>query len=213
MGGRIDRRPGAPVVHLQKDTRKEKGRKLMTDPNQPNTTSLMLVGILSMVFGVVAMAIPALAGKTVVIVIGILLVIAGISQVIFALKTGGWSHKLPPLILGAITTLVGFGVLGHQLLALTFLTLLLAISFVIEGIWKIFAAFNYRPSTGWFAVLVSGVLSLLLGLLIWMQWPVSGLWAVGVLVGVNLLMTGVALIAVAATLRQEENLTSDAVKS
>ena len=96
---------------------------------------------------------------------------------------------------------------------MTFLTLLLVVFFVVEALWKIFAYFNYRPATGWLAVLVSGVLTLVLGVLIWIQWPVSGLWAVGVLVGVDLVTTGISLLALFATIRRLQSLTEDTVGS
>jgi uncharacterized membrane protein HdeD (DUF308 family) len=89
-------------------------------------------------------------------------------------------------------------------LGLGFLTLLLAAFFVVEGIWKIVSSFSYRSASGWVWVLVSGVLSLLLGLLIWNQWPVSGMWAVGVLVGVDLLSTGISMVVLASALRRIE---------
>ena len=76
--------------------------------------------------------------------------------------------------------------LAHPWLGLAVLTLVMAVYFVVEGIWKIVASFSFRPATGWLAVLASGVIGLVLGGLIWMQWPLSGLWAVGILVGVDL---------------------------
>jgi uncharacterized membrane protein HdeD (DUF308 family) len=87
-----------------------------------------------------------------------------------------------------------------------FIALLLAIFFVVEGVWKIIASFSYRPAPGWLFMLASGVIALVLGLLIWKQWPVSGLWAVGILVGVDLLMTGVSMVALATTVRRISNL-------
>ena len=72
----------------------------------------------------------------------------------------------------------------------------------MEGAWKIVVSFRYKPATGWKWLLASGLLSLILGLLIWNQWPVSGMWAVGALVGVNLLGTGLALAALASTLNK-----------
>jgi uncharacterized membrane protein HdeD (DUF308 family) len=172
------------------------------EPQAKNTISLTLMGIASIILGILAIGTPAVAGKAVVLVIGVLLLVMGIVQVISALRSEGWSHKLPPLILGIITTLAGIGVLGHPLLGLTFLTLMLAVFFVIEGVWKIIASFSYRPASGWLAVLASGVITLILGGLIWAEWPVSGLWAVGILVGVDLVMTGISLVAVASTLRR-----------
>jgi uncharacterized membrane protein HdeD (DUF308 family) len=106
------------------------------------------------------------------------------------------------LILGIITALTGIAIIGHPLFGLAFLTLLLVGYFVAEGVWKIFVSFRYKPAAGWKWLLASGALSLILGLLIWNQWPVSGLWAVGVLVGINLLGTGVALVTLASTLRK-----------
>ena len=110
--------------------------------------------------------------------------------------------KLPPLILGVLSAFCGIGLLGEPWIGMKFIALLLAIFFAVEGIWKIVASFNYRPATGWLALLASGILTLILGLLIWRQWPLSGLWAVGVLVGINLLMTGISMVTLAATARR-----------
>jgi uncharacterized membrane protein HdeD (DUF308 family) len=181
----------------------------MTDPQQPITTPLTLMGILSMILGVIAIASPAVAGTAVVIVIGSLMLVAGIIEIVSGLRSEGWSSKLPPLVLGLITAVAGVGVLGHPLLGLKFLTLLLLVFFLIEGIWKIVASFAYRPAKGWLAILLSGILTLLLAYLIWSQWPVSGLWAVGILVGVDLLTTGISLVALASTLRQLNKLAED----
>jgi uncharacterized membrane protein HdeD (DUF308 family) len=89
------------------------------------------------------------------------------------------------------------------------IALLLAIFFVMEGIWKIIASFSYRPASGWLLMLASGVIALVLGLLIGRQWPLSGLWAIGVLVGVDLLMTGISMVVLASTVRRISDLAAD----
>jgi uncharacterized membrane protein HdeD (DUF308 family) len=89
--------------------------------------------------------------------------------------------------------------MAHPFYGLAALSLVLAIFFGIEGIWKIVSSFSYRSVPGWVALLMSGALDLILGILIWRQWPVSGLWAVGILVGVNLFSTGMAFVALAMT--------------
>ncbi|MDH5352615.1 MAG: DUF308 domain-containing protein [Betaproteobacteria bacterium] len=152
------------------------------------------LGILLIVLGVLAVLSPAIAGGAVVSVVGVILIVAGLVQVWRALQAAG-SEKVLTLILGAIAVIAGIAVVLHPLLGLAFLTLLLAVYFAAEGVWKLFAAFRYRPLAGW--LLASGVLSLVLAWLIWSQWPISGLWAVGVLVGVNLLATGAALVTLA----------------
>lgn len=93
----------------------------------------------------------------------------------------------------------GGAVMAHPFYGMAALTLVLATFFAIEGIWKVVSSFSYRPMPGWIALLMSGALDLILGILIWRQWPVSGLWAVGLLVGVSLLSTGIALVALAIT--------------
>src|SRR6266702_1852266 len=132
------------------------------------------LGIVLIALGVAAVLTPVVAGSAVVIVIGFILLIAGIVPVVRGLKAEAGMEKAMSLILGVITALAGIAIIGHPLFGLAFLTFLLA----------------------------SGVLSLILGLLIWSQWPVSGLWAVGVLVGANLLGTGLALVTLASTLNK-----------
>ena len=160
------------------------------------------LGIVLIAFGVAAVLTPAVAGSALVIVIGFILLIAGIVPIVRELKAEASMEKAVGLTLGIITALTGIAVIGHPLFGLAFLTLLLVIYFVVEGVSKIAVSFRYKPATGWKWLLASGVLSLVLGLLIWRQWPVSGMWAVGMLVGVNLLGTGLALVTLASTLNK-----------
>jgi uncharacterized membrane protein HdeD (DUF308 family) len=160
------------------------------------------LGIALIALGVAAILTPVVAGSALVIVIGFILLLAGTVPIVRELKAEASMEKAIGLILGIITALTGIAVIGHPLFGLAFLTVLLVGYFVVEGVWKIVVSFRYKPATGWKWLLASGALSLILGLLIWRQWPVSGLWAVGVLVGVNLLGTGLALVTLASTLNK-----------
>ncbi len=175
----------------------------------PSTLPLMLMGIVLIVFGIIAIAAPAVAGKTVVTVIAGVLIVAGIVQLVSGWRAEGWSHRLPPLILGAITVLAGIGMLADKYLTLGILTWLLTAFFIVEGIWKIVGSFNYRPARGWVSLLISGVLTLGLGLLIFIGWPSSKEWAIGLLVGVDLLSTGISLMVVAATIKALEDVVEE----
>ncbi len=179
----------------------------------PNTLSLLLAGLVLVVLGVLAIATPAVAGKAVVTVIGVVLLLAGIAQLVSSLRLDGWRRKLPPLLLGVITSVCGVALLGEPWIGMEFIALILAAFFCIEGVWKIIASFNYRPASGWLAMLASGVLTLVLGVLIYRQWPLSGIWAIGILVGVDLLMTGVSMVAVAMTLRQLQRMRKDSAST
>jgi len=160
------------------------------------------LGIALITLGVAAVLAPVVAGSALVMVIGFILLIAGIVPIVRELKAEASKEKTIGLTLGIITALAGIAIIGHPLFGLAFLTLLLVGYFVVEGVWKIVVSFQYMPATGSKWLLASGVLSLVLGLLIWNQWPVSGMWAVGVLVGVNLLGTGLALVTLASTLNR-----------
>ncbi len=180
----------------------------MTTESLPHTKHLMLTGIVLIVFGIIAIATPAVAGKAVVLVIGGVLLVSGLLQIVQGFRADSWSRKLPPLIFGALTGLFAIAVLAHPLLGLKFLTLLLVAYFVVAGISKVIASFAFRPVSSWLLMLGSGLISLLLGVLIWQQWPLSGLWAVGILVGIDLLITGISMVSLATTVGRYDRLTA-----
>jgi len=91
-------------------------------------------------------------------------------------------------------------VISHPLFGMATLALILAGYFVVDGIAEIAFSFQLKPRTGWGWMLLGGMVSLLLGLSLWRQWPISGLWAIGILVGVKLIVAGWAMIALRAAL-------------
>lgn len=174
----------------------------MVEKSMPSVLWLTLVGVVLLVFGGVAIASPAVAGTSVVLVVGAILIISGVVQIVHGVGAAAWSNKVLGLVLGMIALVGGMAVLAHPWLGLAALALVMAVYFAVEGIWKIIASFSFRPARGWLALLASGVVALLLAVMIGAQWPISGLWAVGVLVGVDLLMTGLAMLLLAWTVRQ-----------
>jgi uncharacterized membrane protein HdeD (DUF308 family) len=172
---------------------------MMAERKIPKGNWLFVTGVILVLLGVGSMISPAVAGNAVVYLIGGLLLITGLIQLLAGWQAESWRQKLASLIHGGIATVGGIAVMAHPFYGLAALSLVLAIFFVVEGIWKIVSSFSYRPVPGWIALLMSGALDLILGILIWRQWPVSGLWAVGILVGVNLLSTGIAFVALAIT--------------
>jgi uncharacterized membrane protein HdeD (DUF308 family) len=172
---------------------------MMAERKIPKGNWLLVTGVILVLLGVGSMIAPAIAGNAVVYLIGGLLLITGLVQLMAGWQAESWRQKLASLIHGGIATVGGIAVMAHPFYGLAALALVLAFFFAAEGVWKIFSSFSYRPVPGWIALLMSGVLDFILGILIWRQWPVSGLWAVGILVGVNLLSTGMAFVALAMT--------------
>jgi uncharacterized membrane protein HdeD (DUF308 family) len=118
------------------------------------------------------------------------LAVAGVARLIDALQGGGsWSG-----IAGAMTTVAGLVIMGRPLLGLATLTVVLAVFFLAIGISGVITAFLIRPLQGWGLLLFSGILSTVLAIMIWNQWPLSGRWAVGILVGVQLIISGMTMI-------------------
>jgi uncharacterized membrane protein HdeD (DUF308 family) len=172
---------------------------MMAELKIPKGNWLLATGGILALLGVGSMIAPAVAGNAVVYLIGGLLLITGLIQLMAGWQAESWHEKLASLIHGGIATVGGIAVLAHPFYGLAALALVLAFFFAVEGVWKIFSSFSYRPVPGWIALLMSGVLDLILGILIWRQWPVSGSWAVGILVGISLLSTGIAFVTLAMT--------------
>jgi len=170
-------------------------------PRINRVNRMMWLGWALMALGLVSICSPFVAGKAAVFLIGLILLAAGLGLLVESLQTEGGSERLLTLVLGVITSVSALFVFAHPLLGLGVLTFLLVIYFVADGLWKIVASFRNMSAPGWLWLLASGALSLLLALLIWRDWPLSGLYAVGVLIGVNLLSTGIALVAFARSLK------------
>ncbi|MHC4217581.1 MAG: HdeD family acid-resistance protein, partial [Planctomycetota bacterium] len=103
---------------------------------------------------------------------------------------------------GLLAIACGVLLLMHHIAGLGFLTLLLAVYFFVDGITRIAGAFELRPERGWGWVLFGGIVTLLLGVFIWRQWPLSGTWAVGTLAGVSILFGGWSMVAIGMAARR-----------
>ncbi len=164
--------------------------------------SLMLTGIALSVFGVLLLVSPAAVGGAVVRLVALVLIITGLAQLFQSLRAPGRFNVLVSALLGAVVAGVGVLVWMNPELGSGFLTALLMIFFIVNGLWKVSAAARYRRFPGWYWMLLSGFVSLMFVYLLWKQWPLSGAWAIGVLVGLDLLLTGIALIVLAVATRK-----------
>lgn len=173
----------------------------MLDLKLPTGKWLVYSGGLLMAMGLFAIFVPAWAGRLVIYLIGALLLLTGGLQLLAGDQEESQSTRVSRLVCGAIAALSGLLVLVHPLYGAAAIGLVLTLFFLLIGMGKIVSALSYRPAQGWWLLLASGVLALALAWMIWSQWPLSGEWAVGILVGVELLSTGVALLAIGLTLR------------
>ncbi|MGY8768929.1 MAG: HdeD family acid-resistance protein [Pirellulales bacterium] len=176
----------------------------MAENKIPGVSQLIFSGIVMLIFGVIAVGSPQVAGAAVVYVIGGLILMVGVLQIVHGFQADDWPDKALPLVLGILMSLCGISLLLHPFIGMAIIALMMAVFFVVEGLWKIYTSFSYKPAPGWLMMLLSGVITLFLGGMIWRQWPLSGVWAVGILVGVDLLCTGASMLVLGLTLRQVE---------
>jgi len=162
----------------------------------------MVTGVFLVVFGLLAVLSPVTTGEAVVKIIALVLLVTGVVRLVQAFRSRGTADTLMSSILGAVVTGLGVLVWLNPEVGSGFLTALLMVFFVAHGAWKISAAIRYRPFSAWMWLLLSGVLSLIFAWFMWRQWPLSGAWAIGILVGLDLLLTGVVTIVLALAVRR-----------
>ena len=161
----------------------------------------IVLGVLMIIAGLIAMIEPGVSGLFITIVVGWSAIFNGVAQIFFGFRThGGW-HVLLEVVLGIIYIIAGVYLLMHPVGGLLALTLILASFLLIYGVFALVLAFQIKPRNGWVWVLIDGVVTLLLGVLIWAHWPFNADWVVGTLFGISIFMSGVTRLMVSLALR------------
>ena len=177
-----------------------------------NSGFLIFLGILTVIFGVIAIGSPLITGVAVAVFVGFLLLASGVARIVHALKSKQWGTGFWGTVIGLLGVVAGLLMIFRPLVGLVTMTMLLAIYFLVDGISEIIAAFKIKPDQGWGWVLFNGIIAVLLGLMIWRQWPVSGAWAIGLLVGIHILMTGWSMIILGSGAKRVAGAIEDAVE-
>lgn len=170
-----------------------------------NVTTARWIGVVMMLAGLLSVLAPLAAGLSLSIFIGILLLVSGLSLLWMAFLARQHGRVWGLVILSLLAIGVGLYMIFQPSAALATLTLVLAVYFMLVGVFQIIAAFNVKPESGWGWVLIGGVITLLLGIMIWRQYPLSGAWAIGTLIGIHLLLSGASVYAIAGMVRNALN--------
>jgi len=156
-----------------------------------NSGLTIAIGVIVLLMGFFAMGSPLIAGLSVTLMVGVMLIIGGIAQLVFAIKS---RSGIFAIIIAVLMVIVGGYMISNPAAALASLTIFLAAYLIVSGIFEALLAFQVKPAKGWGWELFNGIISLLLGAMIWNQFPISGAWAIGILFGVKLLFSGWTLI-------------------
>jgi uncharacterized membrane protein HdeD (DUF308 family) len=153
------------------------------------------VGILLIIAGLLAIFLPMFAGVAITALVGWLVVFAGVAHLLFSWHARTTGAVLWQVLIGLLYLVVGVYMILHPARGLLTLTLLLAAYFVLEGVMELAIYFSLRRAhvAGWF--LWDGLITLFLGVLIWAHWPFSSVWALGTIVGISLLMSGITRLS------------------
>jgi uncharacterized membrane protein HdeD (DUF308 family) len=162
----------------------------------------ILWGVLLIIFGIVAVGEPLLAAVTVNALVGWLIILAGVIHLVVAFHAHGAGSLIWKLLVGVAYVAFGGYLIMHPLLGVASLTLILASLFLIEGVLDVMLYTRLRPARGAAWVLFDGLVTLVLAGFIALHWPSSSAWAIGTLVGVSMIMSGVARVMMSLGIRK-----------
>lgn len=176
-----------------------------SDIKKTINASLWIGGLLT-VLGIAAIALPNFSTIVAETWIALILISAGAAKLVYAFQTraddSGFIWKL---LLSILYIATGVMMFVYPLTGVLTLTLLLGSFLLTEGVFELVLAFRLRPQQNWTWALGNGIITLILGLMIWFQWPFNAPWLIGTLVGVSVLFTGISRIMMSLNVRSALN--------
>ena len=166
-----------------------------------HSTWFLVVGIALVILGMVAIGSAVAMTIVSVLFLGWLLIIGGIFEVIHGFSRRPWGGFFVNLLGGVLYAVAGLVMVANPALAAVTLTLVIAVMLIVAGVFRLFIAFSTPlHHRGW--LVINGAISLLLGVMIWRAWPVSGLWVIGMFIGIDMIFDGWTEIMLALSARR-----------
>jgi uncharacterized membrane protein HdeD (DUF308 family) len=151
-------------------------------------------GVIAIILGVLALLAPGLTGLSIMTFLGIIVLLGGIVRMLWAFKADSLGKGIWVFVIGLLTMLAGIALLANPVFAAGMLTVMLVIYFILDGIFEMVAGFGLRPAPGSGWLIFGGIISILLGIMLWRQYPLSGPMALGILVGIKLFFIGIIMV-------------------
>jgi uncharacterized membrane protein HdeD (DUF308 family) len=167
------------------------GLSSATDLPVPPTWVRLLLGTVMVVAGILVLGDVAVASLLSAVFIGIMAIVAGGFEMVHAFWTKGWGSLLWHLLLGALYVAFGVTMVSQPVAGALVLTFVLGLIILSSGVVRIFFALRHWGELSWL-MLISGVFGVIAGFIILSGWPVTGLWVLGLLLGIDLIVHGVA---------------------
>lgn len=180
------------------------GPELLFGDLKKNWGWILALGILLIILGTIGLYMTMFLTLASVFSFGVLLLVGGGAQIVHAFKARGWKSIVPSVLIAILYILSGMIVIGKPVAASALLTLMLAGAIIGIGVLRIAMGFQLRGFKNWIWPLMSGIIAILMGAVIIMQWPISGFWVIGLFVAIEMIMNGWATIAIAVTAKNAD---------
>lgn len=174
----------------------------LIDGIKKNAGLTVLSGVILLIAGTLAIFSPFVAGVSITLLVGMMLAVSGIGQCFLAFKTGAFGRGLMVFVVGVLMTITGFYMMNQPIAGLATLTIILMSYLLATGALEIIVAFQLKPADGWGLQLFNGIVALLLGIMLWRQFPLSGAWAIGVLFGIKMIFSGLAFVIIGRNVKK-----------
>lgn len=161
----------------------------------------IIIGVLSLLTGIFALANPVAATVAANIIAGWGFLVIGILLVIAAFRAEGWGARIWAILLSLAFIATGIMLLGEPLSGIISLTIMVGILFMVTGVSRVFISFSLPRGGGFWTVLLSGILGIILSVMIFANFPDSAATMLGILLAVELISNGVGMIALGSTMR------------
>jgi len=162
---------------------------------------IVALGVVYLIAGIIALGSVVMATVASVVVVGAMMIIAGVAEVISAFQVKTWGKFALWMLLGILYIVAGFVAWDNPLLTAVWLTLFLGAALVASGIVRIYLGFNMKAGSPWVWVVISGLITLALGAIILAHWPVSAVYTLGIFLGVDLVFAGASWIGMGMAMR------------
>lgn len=160
------------------------------------------LGVLMILAGIVALLSVFMATVASVIWVGAMMVVSGLVEIVHGLQMKSWGRFFLWIIIGLLYVAAGVIAFVNPILASTVLTLMIGVGLIVAGVVRVVLSMQMRTGSAWAWVAFSGVVTLLLGAIIVLHWPVSSLYTLGIFLGVDLIIAGASWLGIGLGFRR-----------
>lgn len=172
---------------------------------------LLVMGIALVVLGTIGLYMAGTLTLASVLYFGILVMAGGLLMLIDAFKAEGWKEKIWEILIALAYLAAGIIMIANPGASAVWFTMFIAAFLLVSGVFRIIMGFQMRNAVGgWIWTVLGGFASILLAVMIFAQWPVSGIWVIGLFVAIELIMQGISMISIAFAAKASKNIREQA---